>query len=114
MLSLKRMIPTGALELFIEMALLNGQDARAKQQLNQALTNVELRLKLCPPTYCANNMLITVLPLKLAQIELAEKNIAAARPMLRLVEDYAVKSNNSQSNIWLQQVRALKQQHGID
>lgn len=106
--------PDGSAELFIEMALLNGQDARAKQQLNQALANVELRLKLCPPTYCANNMLITVLPLKLAQIELAEKNIAAARPMLRLVEDYAVKSNNSQSNIWLQQVRALKQQHGID
>ncbi len=101
-------------ELFIEMALLNGHDASVKPQLNQALANVESQLKRCPPTYCANTLLITVLPLKLAQLELAENNLAAARPLLQLVEDYAVKSNNSQSNSWLQQVRFLKQQHGMD
>lgn len=101
-------------ELFIEMALLSGQNLLVQQQLEQALKNVEFRLKLCPPTYCSNTRLITVLPLKLAQIKLSENNIAAARPLLALVQKYAIRTNNALSNIWLKQVQELKLQYGIE
>jgi serine/threonine protein kinase len=101
-------------ELFLEMALLSGQNLRVQQQLERDLENVEFRLKLCPPTYCSNTMLITVLPLKLAKIKLSENNIAAARPLLALVQNYAIKSNNALSNTWLKQVQELKLQYSID
>ncbi len=99
--------------IYIEAALLSNQTALAKTELDKSLENIELTLKFCPPSYCDNNLLITVLPIKMAELEFSQQNPQRGQQMLEIVKRYAQQSNHSASNTWLQQAEELQQKHRL-
>lgn len=80
-------------------------------ELTQSLQNIELTLKFCPPSYCDNNLLVNVLPLKLAELAFTQHLDANAIQLLDVVKHYAKRSNDTQSNTWLQQAAALQNKY---
>lgn len=99
--------------LSLEWALLFNKDDYARTALKKALSDTEFEAKMCPPTYCFNTVKLTVLPLKLAKIELQNNQMDTARFWLDFVESSAQKSNNSRTNIWLQQTKDLRTHYFI-
>jgi hypothetical protein len=89
--------------------LLSNQTVLTKTELDKSMENIELTLKFCPPSYCDNTMMITVLPLKLAELEFAQKNFLRAQQLLDIVERNAQQSTNATNNTWLQQVRSIQE-----
>ena len=104
---------SGDSRLYLEAALLSNQTVLTKTELDKSLENIELTLKFCPPSYCDNTMMITVLPLKLAELEFDQQNFPRAQQLLDIVERYAQQSNNENNNSWLQQVRSLQEKHRL-
>lgn len=99
--------------IYLEAALLSNQISLAKTELDKSLENIELTLKFCPPSYCDNNLLITVLPIKMAELEFSQQNPQRGQQMLEIVKRYAQQSNNSASNTWLQQAEELQQKYRL-
>ncbi len=102
---------SGNQRLYIEAALLSGNTALVQSELTESLQNIELTLKFCPPSYCDNNLLVTALPLKLAALEFSQHHDTKGFQLLELVKHYAKRSNNTPSNIWLQQAAALQNKY---
>ncbi len=99
--------------IYLEAALLSNHISLAKTELDKLLENIELTLKFCPPSYCDNNLLITVLPIKMAELEFSQQKPQRGQQMLEIVKRYAQQSNNSASNTWLQQAEELQQKYRL-
>lgn len=109
----KLITPEALAVLNLEWALLFNKDDYAGLALKKALSDIEFEAKLCPPTYCYNLVKSTVLPLKLAKIELQNDRLDSAQHWLDFVQDSANRSQNTSTNIWLQQANDLRKHYFI-